>query len=92
MNALELLSEADLVCMVTIRGEPLSPMWAVNRQVGYCALHVGQMVLLARHFPAHRWKSLSAPGNRSAAFSRQGGNGTVQSAINYTFLNGYTKH
>src|ERR1700742_4649453 len=48
--ALESLSEADLVRTVTIRGEPHSVMQAINRQVAHYSLHVGQIVLLARHF------------------------------------------
>jgi hypothetical protein len=61
--ALESLSEVDLVRTVTIRGEPHSVMQAVDRQVTHYALHVGPIVLLARHFAGHRWKSLSVPRN-----------------------------
>jgi hypothetical protein len=63
MAALESLSEVDLVRTVTLRGEPHSVIQAVDRQVAHCALHVGQIVLLARHFAGHRWKSLSVPRN-----------------------------
>jgi hypothetical protein len=69
--ALGSLSEADLVRTVTIRGEPHSVMQAVNRQVAHYALHVGQIVLLAKHFAGHRWKSLSIPKNQSGEFNRQ---------------------
>lgn len=68
--ALESLSEADLVRTVTIRGEPHSVMQAINRQVAHYSLHVGQIVLLARHFAGHRWKSLSIPKNQSVEFNR----------------------
>jgi Protein of unknown function (DUF1572) len=61
--ALESLSEVDLVRTVTIRGEPHSVMQAVDRRVAHYALHVGQIVLLARHFAGHRWKSLRVPRN-----------------------------
>jgi hypothetical protein len=70
-NALESLSEADLVRTVTIRGESHSVMQAVNRQVAHYSLHVGQIVLLARHFAGHRWQSLSVPRNQSMEFNRQ---------------------
>jgi hypothetical protein len=70
-EALELLSEADLVRTVTIRGEPHSVMQAINRQVAHYGLHVGQIVLLARHFAGPRWKSLSVPRNQSMEFNRQ---------------------
>jgi hypothetical protein len=69
--ALESLSEADLVRTVTIRGEPHSVMQAVNRQIAHYSLHVGQIVLLARHFAGYRWKSLSIPKNQSLEFNRQ---------------------
>jgi hypothetical protein len=70
-DALELLSEADLVRTVTIRGEPHSVMQAINRQVAHYGLHVGQIVLLARHFAGPRWRSLSVPTNQSMEFNRQ---------------------
>jgi hypothetical protein len=70
-GALEALSDADLVRTVTIRGEPHSVMQAVNRQVAHYGLHVGQIVLLARHFAGHQWKSLSVPKNQSVEFNRQ---------------------
>ena len=77
---------------VTIRGEPHSVMQAVNRQVAHYALHVGQIVLLARHFAGHRWQSLSVPRNQSVEFNRQVAAGHAQPAINCIILKGYTKH
>jgi hypothetical protein len=70
-QALELLLDADLVRTVTIRGEPHSVMQAINRQMAHYGLHVGQIVLLARHFAGPRWKSLSVPRNQSMEFNRQ---------------------
>src|SRR3984885_8846352 len=64
-NALEPLSETDLGRTITIRGEAHSVMQAVNRQVAHYGLHVGQIVMLAKHFACERWKSLSVPKNRS---------------------------
>ena len=69
--ALEPLSYADLGRTVTIRGEAHSVMQAVNRQVAHYSNHVGQIVLLAKHFAADRWKSLTVPRNRSAEFNRR---------------------
>jgi len=69
--ALEPLSEADLGRSVTIRGEAHSVMQTVNRQVAHYGLHVGQIVLLAKHFACDRWKSLSIPKARSSEFNRQ---------------------
>jgi uncharacterized damage-inducible protein DinB len=69
--ALEPLSDADLGRTVTIRGEAHSVMQAVNRQMAHYAHHVGQIVLLAKHFAHDRWDSLSVPRNRSAEFNQK---------------------
>ena len=69
--ALEPLADADLERTVTIRGEPHSVMQAINRQVAHLSYHVGQIVLLARHFAGERWISLSVPRNKSAEFNRR---------------------
>src|SRR5436190_1063651 len=66
-GALAPLSEADLARTVTIRGEAHSVMQAVNRQVAHYANHVGQIILLAKHFAGERWESLTIPRNRGAA-------------------------
>ena len=70
-GALEPLSDADLARTIAIRGEAHSVMQAVNRQVAHYSHHVGQIVLLAKHFAHERWQSLSVPRNRSAEFNRQ---------------------
>jgi hypothetical protein len=70
-HALEPLTEADLGRRVTIRGEAHSVMQAINRQLAHYPHHVGQIVLLARHFARDRWQSLSVPRNRSAEFNRR---------------------
>ena len=71
--------ERDLNCRlfermgrtVTIRGEAHTVMQAINRQVAHYAHHVGQIVLLAKHFAGDRWQTLSVPRNRSAEFTQQ---------------------
>ena len=70
-TALEPLTDADLGRTITIRGEGHSVMQAINRQTAHYAYHVGQIVLLAKHFASDRWQSLSVPRNRSAEFNRQ---------------------
>jgi hypothetical protein len=69
--ALEPLSDADLTRTVAIRGEAHSVMQAVNRQVAHYAMHVGQIVMLAKHFAGRRWQALTIPRNRSAEFNRK---------------------
>jgi hypothetical protein len=68
-SALEPLTDADLGRTITIRGEAHSVMQAVNRQVAHYAHHVGQIVLLAKHFACDHWQSLSVPRNKSAEFN-----------------------
>jgi hypothetical protein len=59
--AIEPLTEADLARTVTIRGEAHSVMQAINRQIAHYASHIGQIVLLSKHFAGEDWKTLSIP-------------------------------
>jgi len=70
-SALEPLTDADLTRTVMIRSEAHSVMQAINRQVGHYANHIGQIVLLAKHFARDKWQSLSIPKNKSADFNRK---------------------
>jgi len=70
-RALDSLTDADLGRTVTIRGEAHSVLQAVSRQMTHYSYHVGQIVLLAKHFASSHWQSLSVPRNRSAAFNRK---------------------
>jgi hypothetical protein len=70
-RAIEPLTDADLGRTVTIRGEAHSVMQAINRQLAHYSQHVGQIMLLAKHFAGERWQSLSVPRNRSAEFNRK---------------------
>lgn len=70
-SALEGLTEDDLKRTITIRNEPHSVLQAINRQVAHYAYHVGQIVMLAKHFGHEDWQSLSVPRNRSAEFNRK---------------------
>lgn len=69
--ALEPLTDADLARTVHIRGEAHSVLQAINRQMAHYASHVGQIILLAKHFRSAEWRSLSVPRNRSEEFNRQ---------------------
>ena len=71
LSTMESLTDADLGRTVTIRGEAHSVMQAINRQVTHSAHHVGQIVMLAKHFAHNRWQSLSIPRNQSEAFNRK---------------------
>ncbi len=65
-DALEPLTDADLGRTVTIRGEPHSVMQAINRQIAHYAQHIGQIVLLAKHFAGEEWRTLTIPKKKPA--------------------------
>src|ERR1700728_2179685 len=60
-DALEPLSDADLTRTITIRSKPHSVMQAITRQVTHYAHHVGQIVLLAKHFVTKSGKKWESP-------------------------------
>jgi hypothetical protein len=64
------LAAGDFSRTVTIRGEPHTICEALNRQMTHYAYHVGQIVLLAKHFRSADWKTLSIPKNKSAEFNQ----------------------
>lgn len=70
-GAIEPLTDADLSRTITIRGEAHSVMQAINRQLAHYPQHVGQIVLLAKHWAGPQWQSLSVPRNKSAEFNRK---------------------
>jgi len=70
-SALAPLSDADLGRTVMIRSEPHSVMQAVNRQIAHYSSHIGQIILLAKHFKGSDWKTLSVPKKGSADFNRR---------------------
>ena len=61
LKAILELKEDDLTQTVFIRGEPLSVMDALLRQLSHYAYHVGQMVYIAKTQKGISWKSLSIP-------------------------------
>ncbi len=58
-RAIEPLTDADMGRTITIRGEAHSVMQAINRQLAHYPQHVGQIVLLAKHYAGDRWQTLS---------------------------------
>lgn len=69
--ALDTLEPADLGRAVTIRGEPYSVENALHRSLAHTAYHVGQLVLLAKHYAAGSWSSLSIPRGASEPYSKE---------------------
>lgn len=70
-HAIDPLKDTDLSRTVRIRGEAHSVLQAVNRQLAHYALHIGQIVLLAKHWAGAEWQSLSVPRHQSAEFNRK---------------------
>ncbi len=77
LGSVESLTADDLQKTVTIRGEPFLVIEALNRLTTHAAYHVGQMVLLAKHFAGPQWKSLSIP----KGMSRHAMKGTFKRGI-----------
>ena len=68
-SALEPLGDADLARTITIRGEPLSVLQAVNRQLTHYSYHVGQIIYVAKHYAGNSWRTLSVARGKSAQFN-----------------------
>ncbi len=69
-DALEPLTIDDFSKFIKIRGEPHTIIEAINRQLTHYAYHIGQIVLLAKHFRASEWKTLSVPRGHSAKYNK----------------------
>jgi hypothetical protein len=61
LAALDALKPEDLTRTVLIRGESLTVVDAINRQLVHYGQHVGQIVFLAKHLKGRTWESLSIP-------------------------------
>ena len=69
-SALESLTAEDLGKIVKIRSEDFTVVKAINRSMMHTASHIGQIVLLAKHFRSAQWRTLSIPKNKSAEFNQ----------------------
>lgn len=70
-SAVESLQPEDVEKIVLIRGEEHTVIKAVLRQISHYGQHVGQIVLLAKHFRLSEWQTLSIARNRSAEFNAE---------------------
>ena len=68
-SELEDLEPKDLSRTVTIRGEGLTVLQAMARQLTHYAYHVGQIVFVSKSLAGGKWKSLSIPLGQSKAFN-----------------------
>jgi hypothetical protein len=71
LGALDAVTPEDLGRTVHIRAEPHTVIRAVDRGVAHACYHVGQIVLLAKHFAGPAWRTLSIPRGQSRAFEAQ---------------------
>src|SRR5437899_2599399 len=67
-QAVSALNVEDLGKSIRIRGEEHSVVEAINRQMTHYAAHVGQIILLAKHYAGSNWRSLSIPRGKSKEF------------------------
>ncbi len=67
-DSLERLRPEDLLTVVRIRGEAHTVVEAISRALTHVAYHVGQIVMLAKHFAGDRWQTLSVARGKSAEY------------------------
>jgi Protein of unknown function (DUF1572) len=68
-SALASLSPADLLKQITIRGETHTVLQALHRSLAHTSMHVGQIVLIAKHLRGANWRTLSIPRGQSETFT-----------------------
>ena len=68
-SALAELKPADLMRDVHIRGERMTAMEALHRALAHVSMHVGQIVMLAKHLRGSNWRTLSVPRGQSLRFA-----------------------
>jgi Protein of unknown function (DUF1572) len=70
-TAFDALEPSDLTRATTIRGESISVIEALQRQLAPYAHHTGQIVYLAKAVVGSEWQSLSIPKGASCAFNQK---------------------
>ncbi|GGA01722.1 hypothetical protein GCM10008018_55010 [Paenibacillus marchantiophytorum] len=67
-SALNTLEVEDVLGIVQIRGEGHTVLQAIQRQVSHYGYHVGQIVLLSKHWASGQWQTLSIARGQSKQF------------------------
>ena len=70
-QALEPLKPEDLDKTVYVRGKAQSAYIAIFRQLTHYAVHVGQILYLAKHYAGPDWQTLSVPKGKSEDYKKQ---------------------
>ncbi len=69
LGSISSLTKDDLLKTITIRGEGLSAIDAINRQLAHYPYHVGQIIYIAKIMKDTEWVSLSVARNKSEEFN-----------------------
>ncbi|HLO39874.1 MAG TPA: DUF1572 family protein [Phycisphaerales bacterium] len=67
------LNDGDLGRVVMIRREPHTVFEAIQRQTAHYAMHMGQVLLIAKHLVGERWRYITIPPGGSSAFNASKG-------------------
>ncbi|EAZ86397.1 DUF1572 family protein [Lysinibacillus fusiformis] len=70
LDALASIKESDLQGHVTIRGEKLAVIDAIERQMAHYSQHIGQMIYIAKQVKGSEWQTLSIARGQSQAFNK----------------------
>ena len=70
-NALNGITDDDLEKEILIRGESLSVVDAINRQLAHYPYHIGQMVFIGKMVAGPKWGSLSVPKGQSEQYNAE---------------------
>jgi len=73
LNALNALTEGDLMKTVNIRDESLTVVDAINRQLAHYPYHIGQIIYIGKILRNEGWKSLSIPRKGSQQYNQSSG-------------------
>lgn len=65
------VTDDDLERTITIRGVELTVHEALCRSIAHTAMHVGQIILLARMYASKEWSTLSIPKGKSQEYNQK---------------------
>lgn len=68
-DTLDTLTPEDVERVVTIRGEPHTVLQALSRALAHYAMHIGQIIYLAKHLRSEQWNTLSVPRGKTDEFN-----------------------
>jgi Protein of unknown function (DUF1572) len=71
LDALNALTEDDLLKIIRIRSEGLLVVDAINRQLAHYPYHVGQIIYVAKIITNSNWQNLSIAKGNSSQFNQQ---------------------